>query len=395
MKKNLRARRLLALAIPCGLAFAISPVFAAESDKPSALRDAGAEPNPAPEEDVDVRKTREQPKPSEEQRTYLGVITTQVPPSLGEHLELPEGFGIQIQDVVPDSPAAAAGLKNNDILTKFGDQRLVGPEHLSLLVRAQKSEDKVELTVIRKGVEEKLSVTLGATDEMMGGFGPVRGDTRWMGAPDPDMMRNWQESMQRHQDAIRENRERQEDDMRRDMEHQHDAMRKSMERKPEDRRDGQRAAEPSRGDRPDGAPQPPKPGDAPQPPKPEGARAEAPSVGRPPALSVSPGFPVQIFGSEGVIKIDNEQGEMTITHRQGEHRIEIKDQSGATVHDGPFDPGKGITALPEKAQEQLRKMKLENLEVFTPKDAAPSEKTTAPAPPSAPKPPAAPASDVL
>lgn len=395
MKNTPCARRLLALMIPCGLAFAITPLVSAEPDKPAAPREAGAEAAPAPKEPSTDHKPRDTAKPSKEQRTYLGVITTPVPPSLGEHLELPVGFGVQIQEVVPDSPAAKAGLKANDILTKFADQRLIGPEHLSLLVRGQKAEDKVELTIIRKGAEEKLGVTLSATDEQLGGFGPMHGETRWMGAHDPEMMRHWQESMQRHQDAIRDNMEHHQDAMRRDMEHRQDGMRDRMDQKSQDGRDEIKGPEPSRDSRPDAAPQPPRPDNIPQPPKTEGARGDNPPGGRPPAISVRPGFPVNIFGTEGVIKIDNEQGEMTITHRQGEHRIEIKDQSGATIHDGPFDPGKGIAALPEKAREQLSKMKLEDLEVFAPKDAAPPEKTAAPAPPRAPESAAGPETDVL
>lgn len=392
MKHTPCARRLLALAIPCGLAFAISPLVSAEPDKPAAARDAGVEPTPAPKDPSGDDKPRDTAKASKEQRTYLGVITTQVPPSLGEHLELPIGFGLQIQEVMPDSPAAKAGLKANDILTKFGDQRLVGPEHLSLLVRGQKAEDKVELTIIRKGTEEKLSVTLGASDELMSGF---RGEALWMGAHDPEMMRDWQESMQRHQDAIRDNLEHHQDAMRRGMEHRQEGMRDRMDQKPEEGRNGMKDPEPSRDGRPDPTRHLPKPEYTPHPPKTEGARGDMPPGGRPPALSVRPGFPVNIFGTEGVIKIDNEQGEMTITHRQGEHRIEIKDQSGTTIHDGPFDPGKGVAALPDKARDQLRKMKLEDLEVFAPKDAAPPEKTTAPAPPRVPESAASPETDVL
>jgi PDZ domain len=394
MKHTPPIRRLFALMLPCGLALAITPLISAESDKPAPPRDSGVETAPAPKEPSGDAKPKDANKPAKEKRTYLGVITTQVPPSLGEHLELPIGFGIQVQEVVPDSPAAKSGLKANDILTKFGDQRLIGPEHLSLLVRGQKAEDKVELTIIRKGTEEKLAVTLGATDELLSGFGPMHGDSRWMGGHDPEMMRHWQESMQRHQDAIRDNMEHHQEAVRRNMEHRPEGNKDRADQKPEAGRDEAKGPEASHEGRPD-APHPPKPDNMPQTPKTEGARGDNPPGGRPPAVSVRPGFPVNIFGTEGVIKIDNEQGEMTITHRQGEHRIEIKDQAGATVHTGPFEPGKGIAALPEKAREQLSKMKLEDLEVFAPKDAAPPERTAAPAPPRAPESAAGPDTDVL
>ena len=57
-------------------------------------------------------------------RTWLGISTHPLDPALGEHLEIPEGFGIQVVEVMPDSPADQAGLRGNDILLRFEDTPL-------------------------------------------------------------------------------------------------------------------------------------------------------------------------------------------------------------------------------------------------------------------------------
>ena len=77
------------------------------------------------------------PAPTREKITFLGVSTFHLSPSLREHLEIAEGFGIQVHEVMPDSPADLSGLKKNDILLRFNDQLLISPEHLSLLVRLE------------------------------------------------------------------------------------------------------------------------------------------------------------------------------------------------------------------------------------------------------------------
>ncbi len=48
--------------------------------------------------------------------TFLGVETSQLPSVVSEQLGLAKGFGLVVDYVVPDSPAAAAGVQQNDIL---------------------------------------------------------------------------------------------------------------------------------------------------------------------------------------------------------------------------------------------------------------------------------------
>jgi serine protease Do len=92
--------------------------------------------------------------------TYLGVETSDVPHVVSEQLGLPKGFGLVVDYVVPDGPAAAAGVQQNDILKMLNDQILTEPDQLSKLVRSFSEGTTVTLTVLRKGKEEKIGVKL-------------------------------------------------------------------------------------------------------------------------------------------------------------------------------------------------------------------------------------------
>src|SRR3989441_9191667 len=92
--------------------------------------------------------------------TYLGVETSDVPNVVSEQLGLAKGFGLVVDYVVADGPAAAAGVQQNDILKMLNDQILTEPDQLSKLVRSFSEGTTVTLTVLRKGKEEKIGVKL-------------------------------------------------------------------------------------------------------------------------------------------------------------------------------------------------------------------------------------------
>src|SRR6266404_1847900 len=92
--------------------------------------------------------------------TFLGVETSEVPNVVSEQLGLAKGFGLVVDYVVPDGPAAAAGVQQNDIIKMLNDQILTEPDQLSKLVRSFSEGTTVTLTVLRKGKEENIGVKL-------------------------------------------------------------------------------------------------------------------------------------------------------------------------------------------------------------------------------------------
>src|SRR6184192_2021920 len=92
--------------------------------------------------------------------TYLGVETSQVPDVVSEQLGLAKGFGLVVDYVEPNSPAATAGVQQNDILKMLNDQILIEPSQLRKLLQTFPEGTDVTLTVLRKGQEQKLTVKL-------------------------------------------------------------------------------------------------------------------------------------------------------------------------------------------------------------------------------------------
>src|SRR5213079_215143 len=108
--------------------------------------------------DKDKDKDKDKPKVP---ITWLGVETSSIPRVVSEQLGLQRGFGLVVDYVVPDGPAAAAGVQTNDILKMFNDQILMDPDQLSKLVRSQAEGTNVTLTILRKNAEQKVTVKLG------------------------------------------------------------------------------------------------------------------------------------------------------------------------------------------------------------------------------------------
>lgn len=125
-------------------------------------------------------KDRDRDKGPKVPVTFLGVETSEVPRVVSEQLGLAKGFGLVVDYVVPDGPAAAAGVQQSDILKMLNDQILMQPDQLAKLVRSYPEGTSVTLTILRKGAESKLTVKLGKREVSSRNnfFGPDPGKDR-------------------------------------------------------------------------------------------------------------------------------------------------------------------------------------------------------------------------
>lgn len=73
--------------------------------------------------------------------------------------------GAQVVEVVPDTPAAGAGLQPGDVIVAIDDSAVGSAESLTGFVRQYASGDEVTLTVIRDGESIDLTVTLATREE--------------------------------------------------------------------------------------------------------------------------------------------------------------------------------------------------------------------------------------
>lgn len=69
--------------------------------------------------------------------------------------------GVRIQEVLGGSPAEAAKLEADDVITEVDGKKVATLAELQQTVQAMKVEQEVTLTIDRKGKEQKVKVTLG------------------------------------------------------------------------------------------------------------------------------------------------------------------------------------------------------------------------------------------
>lgn len=91
---------------------------------------------------------------------YMGVGTQPITPELQQQYGLSRSSGLLIAEVAPNSPAAAAGLQQGDIIVEVDGQEITDSANLATLVRGMKPGDQVQLTIDRNGQEQNVTVTL-------------------------------------------------------------------------------------------------------------------------------------------------------------------------------------------------------------------------------------------
>ena len=181
MKKQIILTTALAALLPLA-AFAQSPAPTAAS-QPAQQPIAPAPPVPPappapPAPPMHHGPMHERDFGPKEPVTFLGVETSDVPRVLSEQMGLPRGFGVVVDHVVPESPAAVGGVQQSDIIKMLNDQIILEPGQLAKLVRSFADGATINLTLLRKGQEVKVTVKLKKHDVSMG-RGPVGFEREW------------------------------------------------------------------------------------------------------------------------------------------------------------------------------------------------------------------------
>ena len=89
-----------------------------------------------------------------EPRARLGVISEK------------DTKGAKLTEVMPESAAAKAGLKEGDIITAVDGKKVDGPESLSELILSKKPGEESEITYLRDKKTKKMKVKLGAGESI-------------------------------------------------------------------------------------------------------------------------------------------------------------------------------------------------------------------------------------
>jgi len=93
--------------------------------------------------------------------SYLGVFTTEVNKENFAKFGLSSVKGVAVNKIAKDSPAAKAGLQEGDVITRFNGEAVTSKRKLTRLIREVAPDHEASLTVLRKGSERKIDVTIG------------------------------------------------------------------------------------------------------------------------------------------------------------------------------------------------------------------------------------------
>ena len=83
------------------------------------------------------------------EHAYLGVVIQNVP------------NGAQVSRVRAGTPAAKAGLRAGDVITRVGGTRIGNADELTSAVAGKKPGDSVTVTYVRKGATKAVMLKLG------------------------------------------------------------------------------------------------------------------------------------------------------------------------------------------------------------------------------------------
>ena len=91
-------------------------------------------------------------------KPQLGISCQAITEDISRMYNLP--MGVYITAVAEDSAAEKAGLQSGDIITKINDEEVTSYDELASKKNAHKAGDSIELTYVRNGAENKVTVIL-------------------------------------------------------------------------------------------------------------------------------------------------------------------------------------------------------------------------------------------
>jgi len=255
--------------------------------------------------------------------TYLGVDTSQVPTVVSEQLGLAKGFGLVVDYVEPNSPAATAGVQQNDILKMLNDQILVEPSQLRKLLQTFPEGTQVTLTVLRKGQEQKFTAKLAKKEvpQRRGGSSGGNHDGHWDFDPTGDI----KEQMQELKEQLKEQLGDQRGIVREAVTQAHEAARRARD-------DARRAADQLRIFFEDDA----------------GVKASKIDLGN-----------AQIVFSD-------DKGELKLANVDGRKLLTVKDPQGKLVFSGPVETKEDLDKMPTDVRERYNRLEQSDLPTVNP-----------------------------
>jgi len=94
-------------------------------------------------------------------RGWLGILIQDINRELAESFGMKQPHGAVVLKVLPDSPAKSAGFKVGDVVTHFGDKKIIRSSDLPLAVGQAPIGETSKVKIIREGKSKTLKVRIG------------------------------------------------------------------------------------------------------------------------------------------------------------------------------------------------------------------------------------------
>ncbi|HET7315113.1 DegQ family serine endoprotease [Salinisphaera sp.] len=108
-------------------------------------------------------------------RGMLGVVGQNLTPELAKAFGLKVDQGVVIAQVMPNSPAAEAGIKQRDVITQVNGEPIDNFSDLKNAIGLRSPGDKVTITLLRDGEQKQVHATLAKASSMTGVGGVTTG----------------------------------------------------------------------------------------------------------------------------------------------------------------------------------------------------------------------------
>ena len=102
----------------------------------------------------------------EVKRGRLGVVGQNLTDDLAKAFDLDINQGVVVAQVMPDSPAAKAGIRERDVITQVNGKEITDFSQLANAIGLKSPGEKVRITLMRDGEERELKATLGNAENM-------------------------------------------------------------------------------------------------------------------------------------------------------------------------------------------------------------------------------------
>jgi len=103
-------------------------------------------------------------------RAYLGVELGDLTEQLGDYFDVDDGEGALIREVVEDTPARKAGLKAGDVIVEMEGEDIADAADVTEFVWEHEPGDEVEIGIVRRGRNKKVTAVLDETEIGMSEF---------------------------------------------------------------------------------------------------------------------------------------------------------------------------------------------------------------------------------